>query len=259
MDRGGRPLLDGVRTENGAKVLDLEESMEAQELLSELFYKPTAAVGREAAGMECRSDSRRYFDSRAKCTRCGEKGHVSQECMLSPTRACCFCAQNHKNGSCRYALCLQCGNLGHREKQCQEKRPARHLCIRCLSRPHFNLECPLRWQRYRIEHCDVLPGFRMCCAYCHSTAHMIDDCEMKAVKLSIFTKSYLSLLAQFSTQETVQAPAPEPAKKRGKKSKKEPAPEPAQEPPKKHAKKRGKKSKKKQAPEPEKKSSTKKS
>ncbi|KAI5169602.1 hypothetical protein PAEPH01_0852 [Pancytospora epiphaga] len=193
------PLLQTIRIEDGRKVIDITEDMDTYDLLSEIFHNVTVHVDKDTSVSVSKNENSRYFGDGTVCYRCGFTGHMSKDCNASYTRNCAFCSLYHPLEPCEYSFCYNCNHFGHHEKSCREKKLPRFLCKQCKGQLHYSVDCPKPWRSYKLRNLKVLKNFRINCAYCHSTAHFIDDCNMKSCQISIFTKKYKELIKKPTT------------------------------------------------------------
>lgn len=187
-------LLDSVKRIDGLNVIDLEKEISLDDIIMDLFYKETIPIAKDSLASVTKNEGQRYFGAQAVCRRCGEEGHVSSGCSVTPAGRCVYCTGYHPPSQCQYILCYGCGNCGHSSKNCREKKLPKYVCKHCPGQLHYATDCPKAWRKYNIANLSVKPNFKMCCGYCHSNDHFIDDCKMKASKVSIFTRNYKELV-----------------------------------------------------------------
>lgn len=187
-------IFEKIKVENGNQIIDLEEDIDKYELLSLLFHKDSIPLDPSNFTANTKNDKKRYFEDTTVCYKCGQLGHVSRNCDSEDQRNCPYCDTNHKGRNCSLLLCDKCLKVGHTFRFCKERTPEPRICMKCPLQYHYSDECPRTWRKYKMIEKKSAEKLIMSCPICFSTAHFLDDCEMKDKKYTIFTKNYLKIL-----------------------------------------------------------------
>ncbi len=114
------------------------------------------------------------------CFNCGEKGHLSRDCIQprnpqQEERLKCFkCGTvGHISTNCQtqQSVCFNCREIGHTFKNCKKKVKK---CLKCGSSSHISKDC--NKTKFELKY-----GFKNTgnCYYCGKPGHHSKDCKIR--------------------------------------------------------------------------------